>query len=251
VQTAPLELLCEKAKGSEEPRLARLAKELGADALQVNLYDGDSVVVMDCNARGDFAITGFAASARDPFKWQGFRIPEERALPTIVHADVPPALRVALEQPRAFEAYATVLEGLGGADYENAGNLISVAHLVPHRPLEIPGAHVLWFRRDEAARIAVAPLAIRWEEVGFLGAKPRKHPKPEAWRGWGESWRLRLRADEAPPEGRGRGGDAQAARSVAARRGAAASRPAGTPRRDLLCGRGRSGGHRRISIAHR
>jgi hypothetical protein len=62
IKTAPFELLCERARRRKRPRLAELARRLQTDAFQINVYDGDSTILIEANARGKSRVSGFNAS---------------------------------------------------------------------------------------------------------------------------------------------------------------------------------------------
>jgi hypothetical protein len=62
IYSAPPSLFCERAKGADHPRLAELAKILQADAFHLEVEDGDSAVLLECKANGEFRVCGSLTS---------------------------------------------------------------------------------------------------------------------------------------------------------------------------------------------
>lgn len=90
IKTAPFELLCELALGTTRPRLAYVASEIGCNAMQINLYDGTSVVLLEADSSGCIAISGMLDMADDdPFVWHDEQIPDEHYVAGLRLIDVP------------------------------------------------------------------------------------------------------------------------------------------------------------------
>jgi hypothetical protein len=62
IQCAPDSLFCERARGTEHPRLAELAKILQVDAFRLEVEDGDSAVLLECRGNGEFCVSGALTS---------------------------------------------------------------------------------------------------------------------------------------------------------------------------------------------
>lgn len=62
IQSAPMSLLCERAQGTEHPRLAELAKILKISAFRLEVEDGDSAVLLECRHDGKFRVSGALTS---------------------------------------------------------------------------------------------------------------------------------------------------------------------------------------------
>lgn len=62
IQCAPDPLLSKRARGIEHPRLAELAKILQVDAFRLEVEDGDSVVLLECNSNGEYRVSGALTS---------------------------------------------------------------------------------------------------------------------------------------------------------------------------------------------
>lgn len=189
VQTAPLELLAETPEGSDAPRLAALARRLETDAVMLCMYDGVGLVLLEADAKGRIAVSGIGDPSRDPTRWQGRRIRKHE--PRFTLADVPAEAKTAIghrSTPRAFEAVA---DALGGDNARYAGNEIAVPFLVPHQPIEVAGAAVVYFARGVASADPRPPLAARFEELSWT-SRTRERLVPEKWGGWPEGRRLRI-----------------------------------------------------------
>lgn len=81
VKTAPLELLGERAPGAARMRLLELTTHLAISAVQVNLYDSTALVLIETDAKGGYALSGYGpGSARHPdaLGFHGEQLSEER-----------------------------------------------------------------------------------------------------------------------------------------------------------------------------
>lgn len=148
VQSAPLELLAERARGAAHMRLADLCCRLGASAFQLNVYDSTEAILAECSPNGDVLLSGInsQSSAGDYLQWHDERLAEEffeaqfRLHP---FQDVIAGAALGEDIARALAAR------FGGANASFCDNLVSVDTLVAHKPFTAPGGIALYFRRQE------------------------------------------------------------------------------------------------------
>jgi hypothetical protein len=140
VKTAPLELLCEEAPDGL-PRLAHVARHVSRGAFQVNLYDGDSLVLVEAMADGRTAKTGFDASCDDLEQELDALDDVEPRFVLLQHDPV--VARAVQGDP--VQAADTIASALGGANARLASNEVQVRRLIPHE--DLPVARTLYFRR--------------------------------------------------------------------------------------------------------
>jgi hypothetical protein len=135
VKTAPLELLAERRSGADRMRLAEACAALAASAVQVNVYDGTSIVLVEASPDGGVLLSGWPESGSET--WHSERLAEETFLPRFrVH----PALADLAGDGLGAERIANGLAArLGGENAEHCDNLVSVSTLVTHQPLEARG----------------------------------------------------------------------------------------------------------------
>ena len=129
IKTAPFELLCEAVDG--RPRIALLAQELACDAFQLNVYDGDSHILVEANAAGAFRISGFNA-ATGPGPYHGF--PMDGAARTtfgLIRVGKPLTSAIDLGVAEGSRRLREVLHG----DPDASDNTVQVGHLIPYEPL--------------------------------------------------------------------------------------------------------------------
>jgi hypothetical protein len=143
IKTAPYELLCELPRGDDKPRFAGLTSALGVDGLQVNLYDGDSIVLLEASAGGEVAVSGFCSYGDDPEEWNGMPI-GDRLTPEFGLIAVDPAVAAAIRDDFVEHAARRVQALLAGAEIDNR---IQVNHLIPHHELFVRGARACFFRQ--------------------------------------------------------------------------------------------------------
>ena len=141
LKTAPFELLCEKAPKAKGPRLGALAKALGCDAFQVNLYDGDSLVLVEATARGVTKQSGVNFQEIDDPE----ALDEDTFQPRFSLVDVPAQLKKAVSGD-VVRATRTIATALGGSNAESADNVLQVNVLIPHKDLRVSGARALYFK---------------------------------------------------------------------------------------------------------
>ena len=67
VKVDPEEFLCSPTTGAERPRLADLTVAVGCDGFHLNMYDGDSLVLIESNAQGEIAFSGGGGSSPEKF----------------------------------------------------------------------------------------------------------------------------------------------------------------------------------------
>lgn len=141
LKTAPFELLCERARGMNQPRLAGLTAALGVDGFQLNLYDGDSIVVLEATSNGEIALSGFCSQSEDPSEWHDMRIEQVEAGIRMISVDE--SVAAALEEGFAERAALRVQSLLAGGEVSNS---IQVSYLIPHHELLLANARACFFR---------------------------------------------------------------------------------------------------------
>jgi hypothetical protein len=158
VKTAPLELLGERAPGKSRMRLVEVAARLKAEAVQINLYDGSAMVLVEVDRVDQYRLSGYKTDWRqsDPLSFNGEPLSEERIevlfelLPLQAHIDMCGTENGFCDN----EALAGRLAAALGGD--NAGwcdNIVSVDHLICRKPLPMVGGidlHVEWPARDRS-----------------------------------------------------------------------------------------------------
>ncbi len=162
VQTAPLELLAERAAGASRMRLAELCASLSATAFQLNVYDSTERVLVEVSATGDVVISGFTlqGGSSDPFAWHGERLSEEtfeagfRLLPFQA---------LVADAGLGDEMAARIAREFGGANAAFCDNGVSVNTLISHTPFSAPGGETLYVRwRGESRQRN--PASSSWDE---------------------------------------------------------------------------------------
>lgn len=149
IQTAPFELLGERARGAPAMRLCGLCRALGAAGVQIHVYDSSGSVLVEVTAGGRVQVSGFWPPARrgSPFLWNGERLAEAtwqsgfRLLPLadVFDPDLPDE-----------EKAAALAARLGGANAEFCDNVVSVENLIRHLPFDAPGGTARYFARQRA-----------------------------------------------------------------------------------------------------
>ena len=135
VKTAPLELLCERPGGKS--RLAALAKALGAPAFQLNLYDSESLVLVEAAPDGKSMVSGFVGHADDdPTLYQGETIAETEAQFRLLQVPAELSAAMASDDPiaAAFTAHSRLVfgEAWDGDEASSVDNRVQVNVLIPH-----------------------------------------------------------------------------------------------------------------------
>lgn len=152
MQTHTVDILYRHAIASQQPRLADLAVELGCDVFQLNLYNSDTLVLLEANANGEIAFSGGGIST--PKEIEAL-IPKEREQRRFYLLQVPPEIDLIMEDEETYivdkvEAIAAMLCGSSFNYYENnMGDLV----FNPEGKLEAPGARALFFQRDAGPHI--------------------------------------------------------------------------------------------------
>lgn len=145
IQTAPLELLAERAPGAPAMRLATLCRTLTVAAFHFDVYDGTAAVLAEVLPDGRVAVSGFDPYARsgDALNWNGEAIAEDHAVA---------AFRV-LPYEETFDADASaehtaaaIAARFGGPNAQYCDNLVSVTTLIEHTPFDAPGGLVRYFK---------------------------------------------------------------------------------------------------------
>jgi hypothetical protein len=145
IQTAPLELLGERAAGASRMRLAELCASLSARAFQLNVYDSSETVLVEVSATGEVVTSGFRMpdGDGDPFAWHGERLSEEAFESGFrLH----PFQDVIADAELADEVAERLAHRFGGANAAFCDNVVSVTTLISHTPLEANGGETLYLR---------------------------------------------------------------------------------------------------------
>jgi hypothetical protein len=119
---------------------------LSCDGFQLNVYDGDSLVLLEASPEGAFEVSGFRGMDEDPGIWNGLNIPDDNLDCGFRLIEVPAALAGRLGDDCRM-AYEKVANLLAGDSAEHCDNLVQVETLGFHRELGIPGARELYFRK--------------------------------------------------------------------------------------------------------
>lgn len=162
IQTAPLELLAERATGASRMRLADLCARLSASAFQCNVYDSTGTILVEVSRAGEVLLSGFAGQleAADPLAWHGERLSED-ALDTQFRLH--PCQDLVADGPSGDELAERVAQRFGGENARFCDNVVSIDTLVSHAPLTATGGAALYFRWTGPTRQRY-PAARSWEE---------------------------------------------------------------------------------------
>jgi hypothetical protein len=144
IQTAPLELLAERADGAVRMRLADLCRALSVPAFSFNVYDGTASILAEVSKAGSIAVCGLPppSSSRDPLLWHGERIDETRLRARFGILPYPDLIAPGLHPERAADVIARYF---GGANAGYCDNLVSVDTLIRHKPFDLPGGVVRYY----------------------------------------------------------------------------------------------------------
>jgi hypothetical protein len=193
VRTAPGELLCERASDElGETRLAKLARALGsgAEAFQLNLYDGVAMVLLEANAKARTRACGYTLD--EPTRWQSFELTEHETSFGLL-AGVPPDARERIRDASSVDAAEGVCTIMGGDNVAFTLNGAVLDALICHRPVSGDGVQLMYFARAAPAAEARPPLAIEVRESVFSPETgPRDALTPAPWGGWPPQRRLHL-----------------------------------------------------------
>jgi hypothetical protein len=171
VKTAPLELLGERAPGKNRMRLIDVAARMRTEAVQINLYDGSAMVLVEIDRLGHYRLSGYKTDSRlsDPLSFNGEQLSEERIE---VRFELLPLQALVDACRRGYgtcdsdtcdnEALAMRLAAaLAGANACWCDNVVSVDYLICRKPLPMLGGIDLHFewparnRPDEEPRGAL------------------------------------------------------------------------------------------------
>lgn len=171
VRTAPFDLLCERATGAEQIRLASLAKSLDCNALTYNMRDTTQGLLIEALRTGEYTLAGFVENpdhsaptmmyydesyAGDEHAQEYFRLldPDAIARPEATEKNRE-VIKALAKNPYPEYQYwpdhesitLALADALGGPDAEGGSNYILVNILIPNKELHIPGGRALYFRR--------------------------------------------------------------------------------------------------------
>jgi hypothetical protein len=177
IQTAPLELLAERAPGAQRMRLANLCMKLSASAFQLNVYDSTGTILVEVSKDGEVLTSGFNMEGEgdDPFAWHDERLSED-----FFEAQfrMHPFQNLVAGATLGEEFAEILAERFGGHNSEFCDNLVSVDTLINHKPLSVPGGVALYFKWPNQSRQRYLPCA-SWEEYRAAvrpAAPPTQHP---------------------------------------------------------------------------
>lgn len=153
LKTAPLELLAERRVGADRMRLAELCAGLSASAIQVNVYDGTGIVLVEVSREGEALLSGFGEPS-DDLAWHSEQLDPGALEPQFrIH----PLGELVSGSPRAEEVAAGLSGRLGGENASSCDNLVSVDTLILREPLAARGGRALYFRWSGASRVRSVP----------------------------------------------------------------------------------------------
>lgn len=162
IQTAPLELLAERAAGAARMRLAELCASLSADAFQLNVYDSTETVLVEVSATGDVLTSGFTmqGGSSDPCVWHGERLSEETFE---ARFRLHPFQDVIASAVLGEEMAERIARQFGGANAAFCDNVVSVDTLITHVPFTAAGGETLYMRWSGESRQHY-PASATWDE---------------------------------------------------------------------------------------
>jgi hypothetical protein len=162
IQTAPLELLAERAPGAQRIRLANLCMKLSALAFQLNVYDSTGTILVEVSKAGEVLTSGFNMEGEgdDPFAWHDERLSEE-----FFEAQfrMHPFQSIIAGATIGDEFAEILAQHFGGDNSEFCDNIVSVDTLITHKPFTAPGGVTLYFKWPNQSRQRYLPCA-SWEE---------------------------------------------------------------------------------------
>ena len=162
IQSAPLELLGERAESSQRSRLLELCRELSCAAFQVNVYDGTGEVLVEISRQGEALTSGIniGGRAHAPHEWNGETLSEERF---DARFHLLPYQHVIADAQLAEEKAYALARHFGGGNAEFCDNLVSVDTLISHKPFTAPGGRAMYFKWSGPTRQPYEPSA-SWQE---------------------------------------------------------------------------------------
>lgn len=171
VRTAPLSLLCERAKGAAPIRLAALAESLDCSAVTYNLHNTAQGMLIEALRTGEYALSGFIENPNpnrptmdyydepygsDAHCQEYFRLLAQNG---IAHPEASDGSRRVIEalaenpypdhrrSPSQEQITAALADALGGPNAEGGDNYIIVNKLIRNKDLHIYGGRALYFAR--------------------------------------------------------------------------------------------------------
>ncbi|HEY0232663.1 MAG TPA: hypothetical protein VGC55_15550 [Dokdonella sp.] len=159
VQTAPLDLLGERAAGVPRMRLAELARRLGTQAFQLNVYDSTGIVLVESDAAGHVLLSGITLQGNtgaDPMRWQEEALDAERLQ---ARFRLLPFNDMIVEGDAGEDIAARLAARFGGRNAAFCDNGVSVGTLIEHTPFDAEGGRVIYARWPGATRQRYAACA--------------------------------------------------------------------------------------------
>lgn len=150
IKTAPFELLGERAKGADGPRISMLTRELGVDAFIYNIFDSAESLIVEAAADGRVRVTGAPEKLIHynddtgevtllPYHGTAIDMVDPRAFKLI---EIDQEIRDAVYAHADEQVLGHLLAGSSGAH----SNLVQVEHLIAAKPLTLPGVIEIYFR---------------------------------------------------------------------------------------------------------
>jgi hypothetical protein len=162
IQTAPLELLAERAAGATRMRLAELCRRLKVSAFQMNVYDSTGGILAEVSNEGQVMLSGFnpQGEAADGFRWHGEPLREEILE---VLFQLHPFQDLIAGAGLAEDKARVIAQKFGGRNAAFCDNLVSVDTLISHKPFTVPGGVVLYLKWPGRSRQRFSACA-SWEQ---------------------------------------------------------------------------------------
>lgn len=163
IKSAPLELLAERAAGSEHMRLADVCRALGAIAFQINVYDGSDVVLVEVSKDGAVLMSGFNGQSDNPMEWNGIEVTGERIQPMFELHDLGHLIAGNFSGDDFAQAVA---REIGGKNASYCDNLVAVDTLICHKPFDAPNGQSLYYGWNGPSRQKRTP-SNTYEQYGL------------------------------------------------------------------------------------
>lgn len=157
IQTAPLELLAERAAAASRVRLADLCDALSASAFQLDVYDSTATVLLEVSKEGEVFTSGFTETG---LEWHGEQLSEDYFEAQFRHL---PFQSLIADATLGDEIAAIVAKHFGGENAAFCDNVVSVDTLISHKPFAAPGGVALYYKWPGPSRQRYAPCA-SWTE---------------------------------------------------------------------------------------
>lgn len=150
IKTAPLELLAERAEGSDQMRLAHLCNMLCTSAFQINVYDGSIGVLVEVSSEGNVLMSGINAQSADPMCWHGIEINEKTYRDPAF--ELHPFNHLLQTGPLGDDFAKATAHEFGGRNAEYCDNIVSVDTLISHKPLDAHDGVALYYKWSGVSR---------------------------------------------------------------------------------------------------